>query len=87
MVTKTGSRSVWNGRLYTFVTLGSESDYTPTACVLFNSAQLIQKYIEYLGCCDSNMGLMNRTGNLAAKIAVRKYLCDKRLMFKARCSF
>src|ERR1039458_3655751 len=42
------------GRKYT-LTLGSESDYTPTRRVLINSAQLVRKHFKYLGFCDSRM--------------------------------
>jgi hypothetical protein len=54
LVTKAGSRSAWNGRLYT-MTLGSKSYYKPTGNVLVNSAQLVRKYFKYLGFCSSKM--------------------------------
>jgi hypothetical protein len=47
LVTKAGSRSAWNGRLY-IVILGCESDYTPSGSVVFNSAQPVCEYSSIL---------------------------------------
>jgi hypothetical protein len=54
LVTKAVLRSARNGRLYT-MTRVTESYYTPTGSVLFNSAQLVRMYFKYLGFCDSKM--------------------------------
>jgi hypothetical protein len=68
------------------VTLGSESDYESTLTVLLNSEQHVRGHFEYLVSVTPKWRSMNRSGNLAAQTAAREYLCDRRLIFKARRS-